>query len=206
MSSVARTTPFILPWPTRESPAALLEFASAGEWLAFLESRSLSPIVPHIVSAKYRRAQRLYALSWLDFDLIKAGELAALTALELALKDRYAGLMRKDRPMIADLLRYLVEKDGLSESKLPFTQRYGGSAADMLYENVAARASRKQHDGAAPTTLAGIRNGLAHGDPFDGLPWSGLLELVRDLIEYAYRDMIASAPKGFLANHLSLVE
>jgi hypothetical protein len=35
-----------------------------------------------------------------------------------------------------------------------------------------------------------IRNDLAHGYPFDGFPQSGLLELVRDLIEYAYRDMI----------------
>jgi hypothetical protein len=35
--------------------------------------------------------------------------------------------------------------------------------------------------------LSDIRNALAHGDPFDSLPWSGLLELVRDLIQYAYR-------------------
>jgi hypothetical protein len=34
---------------------------------------------------------------------------------------------------------------------------------------------------------------MAHGDPFDGLPVGGLLELVRDLIGYAYRDVIQSA-------------
>jgi hypothetical protein len=153
-----------------------LEFASPGKRLAFLEDLSLSPIVPHILSAKYARAQRFYALSWLDIDLIKAGELVALTALELALKDRYAGMLRKDRLMLADLLRYLVEKDGLSGSTLPFTQSYGGSVVGILYESDAARAARKRHSGATPTTLAGIRNGLAHGDPFDGLPWSGLLE------------------------------
>jgi hypothetical protein len=39
-------------------------------------------------------------------------------------------------------------------------------------------------------TLAQIRNNLAHGYPFDGLPLAGLLELIRDLIEYAFRDMI----------------
>jgi hypothetical protein len=32
---------------------------------------------------------------------------------------------------------------------------------------------------------------LAHGDPFDGLPTGGLLELVRDLINFAYRHYIA---------------
>ena len=34
---------------------------------------------------------------------------------------------------------------------------------------------------------------MAHGDPFDGLPTGGLLELVRDLINYAYRDYVAEA-------------
>jgi len=33
----------------------------------------------------------------------------------------------------------------------------------------------------------------AHGDPLEGLPGGGLLELVRDLIEYAYRDYLAEA-------------
>ncbi len=32
---------------------------------------------------------------------------------------------------------------------------------------------------------------LAHGDPFEGLPTGGLLELVRDLINFAYRHYIA---------------
>jgi len=32
---------------------------------------------------------------------------------------------------------------------------------------------------------------MAHGDPFEGLPTAGLLELVRDLIDFAYRDYIA---------------
>jgi hypothetical protein len=38
-------------------------------------------------------------------------------------------------------------------------------------------------------TLADIRNDAAHGYSFDGFPWTGLMELVRDLIEYAYRDL-----------------
>jgi len=36
--------------------------------------------------------------------------------------------------------------------------------------------------------MADLRNESAHGAPFDGLPQAGLLELVRDLIDYAYRD------------------
>jgi hypothetical protein len=34
---------------------------------------------------------------------------------------------------------------------------------------------------------------MAHGDPFDGFPVGGLLELVRDLITFAYRHFIAES-------------
>jgi hypothetical protein len=66
-----------------------------------------------------------------------------------------------------------------------------GSVLPHLYETDAARATRQAKHSPPRTTLAAIRNSLAHGDPFDDLPWSGLFELVRDLIHYAYRDMIS---------------
>jgi hypothetical protein len=50
-----------------------------------------------------------------------------------------------------------------------------------------------QLTGEARPTLAERRNTLAHGNPFEGLQTGGLLELVRDLIDYAYRDYIAEA-------------
>ena len=66
-----------------------------------------------------------------------------------------------------------------SRPKLPIQQRCGlGSVVMRL-------------TGEAKPTLANMRNDLAHGYPFDGLPSSGLLEVVRDLINYANRDMIA---------------
>ncbi len=40
-------------------------------------------------------------------------------------------------------------------------------------------------------SLTDVRNDLAHGYSFDGLPHAGLLELLRDLIAYAYREMVA---------------
>lgn len=46
-------------------------------------------------------------------------------------------------------------------------------------------------DGTVKPSLAEICNKQAHGDPFDGFPYGGLLDLVRDLVQYAYRDMIA---------------
>lgn len=186
--------PLIVPWPTRANIGGMLEFREASEWLAFLRQRDLHPAVPLIVAAKYQRAQKLYALAWQEFDLIKAGELVALTALELALRDRYGARAPKrgrQPPTLEGLLRYMVEGDGITDGALSFVRQYGGSVLPHLYETDATRAARKVTQSPPQTTLAAIRNSLAHGDPFDGLPWSGLLELVRDLIHYAYRDMIS---------------
>lgn len=58
--------------------------------------------------------------------------------------------------------------------------RCGGSAVGQLIGDV-------------HPTLAERRNAMAHGGPFDGLPTGGLLKLVRDLINYAYRDYVAEA-------------
>jgi hypothetical protein len=97
----------------------------------------LTSEIPYIVSARIRRAQKLYALAWFDYDLIKVGELVALTALKLALKDRYGGRLAdpgKKPPMLHVLLRHMVEKDGFTDEILPLVQRYGGSVLPYLYE------------------------------------------------------------------------
>lgn len=63
---------------------------------------------------------------------------------------------------------------------LPVIVRCGGSAIGHL-------------TGAVRPSLAQRRNTLAHGDPFEGLSTGGLLELVRDLINFAYRHYLAEA-------------
>ena len=199
--------PLVMPWPQPGNPGALLAFHHFQEWRTFIAARGLHPAIPRIVGDKFRRAQRLYELAWLDAGLVKAGELVALTALELALTDRYGGFFRKQAtqagnkqkrvrpPMLHDLLEYLVDGDGLTDTQLPFTQRYGGSVIPVLCRHRAAQGDSNSGDASRPT-LAEIRNSLAHGDPFDGLPWSGLLELVRDLIEYAYRSYLQECRTG----------
>jgi len=141
---------------------------------------SLPVGIPEIIVAKYQRAQMLYFLAWAYFDLIKAGELAALSTLELALNDRYGAKVKKRGKYrsFADLLKYMMV-DGLTEDKLPMVQSYGGSVIGFV-------------SGDSEPSLAERRNTMAHGDPFDGFPVGGLLELVRDLIAYSYRDMIQS--------------
>jgi hypothetical protein len=169
--------PMVVPWPMPGNPAALVPFASFSEWQEAIAGLRLRKVVPEIVAAKFERARTLHLLAWVDFDLIKAGELVALTSLELALTDRYGHKVRdkKGRIYFHRLLGYMPKHDGLTDEQSPMVQRCAGSVVDIL-------------TGKRQPTLAKIRSELVHGYPFDGLPNGGLLELVRDLIDLAYRD------------------
>jgi hypothetical protein len=177
--------PMIIPWPMPGNLGGFVSFDNFARWRDFVVALSLPAGIPLVVSAKYERAQKLFLFGWIDADLMKAGELVALTTLELALKDRYGGKVRKDKNgnfRFADLLRYMPQRDGLTDDLVPMNQRCGGgSVVDLL-------------TGKRKPSLAQIRNDMAHGYPFDGFPWSGLLELVRDLMGYAYRDITSQPP------------
>lgn len=175
-----RDDPVLLAWPTQGNAGGFARFEKAAEWHAFIESLGIDRRIPEIVRAKFARAQTLYLLGWVDFSVVKAGELAALIALELALMDRYGGRISKSKRSLAALLKHMVDADGLTDAHIPMVVRCGGTAVSQL-------------TGETHPTLAERRNTLAHGDPFDGLPKGGLLELVRDLINFAYRDYIAEA-------------
>ena len=193
--------PLVAPWPTPAGVGAVA-FATFAEWRDFVLGFGLRRAAPEIVAAKFERAQKLYILAWLDFDLIKAGELVALTALESALMDRYAGaetarrtklvakkaerekraLSKKEKWWVgyttfADLLKFMVERDGLSDDQIPMNRRCGPASKAI-----------GRLTGESRPSLSDLRNDLAHGAPIDDFPWAGLLELVRDLIDYAYRD------------------
>lgn len=175
-----RDEPVLLAWPTLGNPGGFVRFDKAADWRDFVEGLGIDARIPDIVRAKFARAQTLYMLGWVDFSVVKAGELAALIALELALMDRYGGQVSKSKRSFAALLKYMVDADGLTDEQIPMVMRCGGTAVGQL-------------TGETHPTLAERRNMLAHGDPFDGLPTGGLLELVRDLINFAYRHYIAEA-------------
>lgn len=175
-----RAEPVLLAWPTQGNVGGFLRFEIAADWRAFVDSLAIDARIPEIVQAKFARAQTLYLLGWVDFSVVKAGELAALIALELALMDRYGGRVSKNKRNFAALLEYMVNSDGLTDAQIPMAVRCGGKVIGQL-------------TGEIHPTLAERRNALAHGDPFDGLPTGGLLELVRDLINYAYRHYVAEA-------------
>lgn len=186
-----------LPWPVAGNPGGHVDFPSFADWRDFFLQFNLHPAVPEIVKAKFTRAMKLHLLAWIDVDLIKAGELAAWTAIELALTDVYKGqIMAKRRATAAakgkkasekvtlfELFRYMEHEDGLTDAEIPLIQKSGGSVIGRL-------------TGKRQPALNQLRNDLAHGYPFDGFPQSGLIELLRDLIEYAYRDRVAAYNAG----------
>lgn len=177
-----REQPVLLAWPTPGNPGGFLRFEKADDWRHFVEGLGIDKRIPIIVREKFARAQTLYMLGWVDFSVVKAGELAALIALELAVMDRYGARISKGKRSFATLLKYMVDSDGLTDAQIPMVMRCGGTAIGQL-------------TGETRPTLAERRNTLAHGDPFEGLPTGGLLELVRDLINFAYRDYIAEAAR-----------
>ncbi|MBB6125632.1 hypothetical protein [Sphingobium subterraneum] len=195
----SRLEPLVLIWPAPGNPAAFWHFSTPDEWRAFVNTLALDPRVPDIVKLKFERAQKLFLLGWIDTDLIKGAELVALTALELALKDRFGHVVprlatKKIVPSSPDammaqpirysfkaLLRHLVDNEGLTDAQIPMIARCGGTATGQL-------------TGQTKPTLEERRNAMAHGDPFDGMSTSGLVELVRDLIMFAYRHYLADMP------------
>ena len=193
LTATERQTPLQMPWPMPGNIGGVVSFTTFSDWHSAVRNFSLDSAIPQVVTTKFERAQKLYLLAWVDFDLVKAGELVALTALELALRDRYGANVKKkskgaslhkpiEHAPLHKLLEYMVTKNGLSDEKIGLSQRTGGPVVSLL----------TGEDGYGQR-LSKIRNGLAHGDPFDTLPWGGLLELVCNLIEYAYRNMIAEA-------------
>ena len=156
-----------------------LEFHHITKWCDYLFSLQIrSAKVPAIHADAYHVALRILLLAWADASLIKPAELQALRSLESALRGVYFHVLferrrasrpklvpEKFRPGLGDFLDYMAAHDDL----------------DTALHNESKKTARNP--------LSVIRNGLAHGDPFNGLPWAGLLQSVRDVMEHAYRNI-----------------
>lgn len=197
--------PRVIPWPSPGMPGGFVSFGDFAEWQQAILGFRLPAGVPCYMADLFDRALKLYLAAWLDFDLTTAGDLAAFGALEHSLRDCYLGYFRKqhtkkivaraknenrsprvdenfrpEKVPLAALLQHMYKCDGLTEEQLSCVQRYGGSILGLL-------------NGEANPSLTEVRNVMAHGNPFGSGYRSGLLELVRDLIEYAYRENIRDA-------------
>jgi hypothetical protein len=189
-------------WPMPGAPAASRSFASFAEWRDCVLAFRLPAGVPIYLTEAFDRALKVYLMTWIDGDLMVTAEMSALAALEYAVTDRYyvkererrlsaalttarqegRELTKRERARIerisfADLLSYVVEHDGLTDAQVGLARRTGGTVKDLL-------------TGDREPSLAAMRNARAHGNPFGSGHVAGLLELTRDLILYAYRDVI----------------
>jgi hypothetical protein len=61
-------------------------------------------------------------LGWVDFGLVKEGDLAALIALQPAVTDRYGGQVSKKKRSFASLL--VCPGDPLPEQITPFLEKH----------------------------------------------------------------------------------
>ena len=159
------------------SNLTLMQFSDIKGWRDYLLTLQINDTrVPGIHSNAYHDALKALLLAWVEPATIKPAELQALRSLEGALCGAYLQRLyekeparsRKRKPGLGQFLKFMSEFDDLPDALHSKSGSGPGSALDT------------------------IRNALAHGDPFNNLPWGGLFESVRDVVVYAYRNHPAS--------------
>ena len=164
--------------------SGLLEFPHIANWRDYLLSLKIrSAKVPTIHTEAYHAALRMMLLTWVEYSAAKSAELQALRSLESALTGAYMDRLKsknpKSRAHFSDLLEFSVKTDDLPET----------FALKRLADgHIVYKVEKKDKWKYAEWTLPSIRNALAHGDIFNNLPWGGLFEAVREVMEHAYRN------------------
>lgn len=161
----------------------ILEFFTIADWRDYLDSHRIkSNRVPQIHANQYHVALRLMLLAWVDYSAVKPAELQALRSLEGALAQVYFNTIFE----LEQKKHERLQKKPIDRMKYhPGLCRYLDHmvAHDALPERFHNQLTKRDS-----SALHNIRNGLAHGDPFNNGAWGGLMESVRDVIEHAYRN------------------
>ena len=164
--------PLLLPGPVPGNPAAIRGFTEFAEWQHFVLDLQLSGRPPDVILRGHERALRVLYLAWFDDAVIKLAELGAVACLEAAIGSKY---QRKFHGL-EQALKYLIAQTGVTDADLRVVRECGG----VVIANLVRR------PGGGGPALSEIRNQIAHGDPFATLPYSGVFEVVRDLIDFMY--------------------
>jgi hypothetical protein len=195
--------------PKRGNPTAIFQFTNIEDWRQYVRGLRPRSDIPEIFRRKHDHVLQILFLAWLDSTVIKLAELGALATLEAIIKGRYPKQKFKG---LAHALEYLVKCAGVTDEALPIYQETGVHVVQNILGSIkacqdkdckvqAAKVSGKnlkqclkklkgddckgKYVGSDPG-LSEIRNRLAHGDPFESMPWAGLFEVVRDLIDFMY--------------------
>lgn len=143
-----------------DNPVSVRHFRRFDEWREYVVSLFPAGNAPGPLLRNHERVLRTLYLAWIDESVIKLAELGALANLEAAIKERYRSESFRG---LEEALRYLLDQM---------------DARNPEYANFIK--------GASGPALSEIRNRLAHGNPFETLPYAGLFEAVRDLIDLMY--------------------
>lgn len=150
------------------------QFTDLAEWRRHvLDLRAFRSTAPAVFRHKHDQALRLLFLTWLDDSVIKFAELGALVVLEGVINARYPDQKFHG---LACGLAHMINR-GLTDEAFQSYRENGLGVVQNL------RPSSKVGNN---PSFSEIRNQLAHGDPFNTLPWCGLFEIVRDLIYFMY--------------------
>lgn len=158
--------------PVSGNPAAIRQFTELADWRNYVLGLRLRGSVPKLFRHSHNQALRALFLAWIDCGMIQLAELWALATLEGAIKARYPEIKQRAKPCgLENALQHLVNQGGLTDEAL----RESG-----------ARVLQNVLKGGNGSSLSEIRNGLAHGNALGGMPWGGLFEVTRDLIDFMY--------------------
>lgn len=152
----------------------LRPFAGVKDWYDYVQSLRIQPgrvLLPYIDA--FDEALRALFMTYALPEFCKLGEMKALATLEQALLSIYEHKMCKVTKTgkhrcagLGDILEWAKENDGLPSE---------------FFESDPGRASRSD--------LNVIRNKQMHGCLLEEtLPWGGLFESVKRVIEFAYRE------------------
>lgn len=176
------------------SNTIFISFKHISEWREYLLALHISSIrVPTIHVEAYHVALKMMLLAWNEPAIIKSAELQALRSMESALTGVYFQLIfeKEKRKHI----KARNQCGGCKKCEKCATLKQDGfrpgleklldymSAHDDLDANLHSEAKKLNQ-----SAMSTIRNKLSHGEILNYLPWGGLFESVREVIEHAYRN------------------
>ena len=172
----------------------VLEFHHISEWRDYLLTLQIrSAKVPGIHADAYHVALHMLLLAWADASLIKPAELQGLRSLEAALTgvyfqpifEREKGRREKARKTCGGCKKCLLCSKLDRET---FRPGLDNLLDYMVAHDCLDRTLHNENKKASGNALSVIRNVLAHGDiSSSGLPWGGLFEAIREVMEHACR-------------------
>jgi hypothetical protein len=177
---------------------AILPFANVCEWRDYLLTLQIrSNGIPSIYVDKFNIALRILFLAWVDANIIKAAELQALLSMECALHGAYFRVLFNDEQEKRTALRGKCTKNRefctFNNYCKPIndTSFYPGLCRYLDYMVAHDDLPRIYHSKEKKNDCSAlyiIRNYLGHGATQSNLPWGGLVDVIREVIEHAYRN------------------